>query len=338
LKRQWRDLHTIFTCPPQIIQLGWVLSVHLVLKELPMISQPSPIVSSKVKPRLRGWKALLTHHTFRRLTQLAFAIFILVVTIQHVAAGEGSESVTASPEAYCPFGGLETLYKYITNGGSFVSHTHLSNVVILIAVLATALLARSAFCGWICPLGFVQDLVSGFSAFLRKRFPRLRRAMTSLKARGARLAFLERYLRFLKYGVLAWAVIGAAVYGVMVFRDYDPWSALINIAEFSFTPGIVVLGITLVASFFVERPWCRYACPLGAASGLLGKFSPVYLKRESDACKVCKVCTTACPMGLSVHTATTIKSMDCNSCLECVGACPREGALVVKVGFPLMGK
>lgn len=303
-----------------------------------MASQSLPIIPNRVKPRLHGWKSLLTHQTFRRVVQLAFATFILVVTLQHVLVGESSSNVTASPEAFCPFGGLETLYKYITSGGSFVSHTHLSNVVVLVAVLVTALLARSAFCGWICPLGFIQDLIGSFSAFLRKRFPGLRRAINNLKARRTRLAFLDRYLRLLKYAVLAWAVIGAGVYGVMVFRDYDPWSALINIAEFSFTPGIVVLGVTLVASFFVERPWCRYACPLGAASGLLGKLSPVYLKRQASACKVCKVCTTACPMGLPVHKATTITSADCIGCLECVGACPREGALEVKIGIPLIGQ
>jgi polyferredoxin len=208
----------------------------------------------------------------------------------------------------------------------------------LIAVLVTALLFRSAFCGWICPLGFIQDLVSNFSTFLQNRIPTLRKAMKTLKVRGARLAFLDRYLRLVKYFVLAWAVIGAAIYGVMVFRDYDPWSALINIAEFSFTPGLVILGITLVSSFFIERPWCRYACPLGAASGLLGKLSPIYLKRESEACKVCKVCTTSCSMGLPVHKATTITSVDCIGCLECVGACPRIGALEVKIGIPLIGQ
>jgi len=63
----------------------------------------------------------------------------------------------------------------------------------LVAGLGTAFLFRSAFCGWICPLGCIQDLVSCFSAFLRKRFPSLRRAITGLKARGARLAFLDRY-------------------------------------------------------------------------------------------------------------------------------------------------
>lgn len=303
-----------------------------------MTSQSVPVIPSLVKPRLRGWKSLLTHRTFRRIVQLAFASFIVLITVQHVLVGESSDIITASPEAYCPFGGLETLYKYVTSGGSFVLHTHLSNLVVLIAVLGAALLARSAFCGWICPLGFIQDLISSFSTFLRKRIPGLHRAMKTLKIRGARLAFLDRYLRLVKYAVLAWAVIGAAVYGVMVFRDYDPWAALINIAEFSFTPGIVILGIILVASFFVERPWCRYACPLGAASGLLGKFSPVYIKREPNACKVCKVCPSACPMGLPVHSSSTITSADCNGCLECVGACPRIGALEVKIGIPVIGQ
>ena len=298
--------------------------------------QLQPSIST-VKPRIRGWKALLTHRTFRRVSQLSFATFIAFLVIQHVVIGENTGIVVASAEAFCPFGGLETLYQTITSGGSFISHTHLSNVVLLIAVLVSALLLRSAFCGWICPLGFLQELVSNFSHVLQKRSPALRRSITQLKKRGARLAILDRYLRYVKYLVLAWAVGGSAYWGVMVFRDYDPWAALLNLAEFSFTPGVVILIVTLVASFFVERPWCRYACPLGAASGLLGKLSPMYLKREESACKICKVCTQACPMGLPVHTATTIKSADCIGCLECVGACPREGALEVKIGWPVIG-
>jgi polyferredoxin len=297
-----------------------------------------PTTAGKVKPRSRGFKAFLTHRAFRRVSQLLFLSFILFLAVQHVIVGESGTTVIASAEAFCPFGGLETLYSFISNGGAFVSHTHLSNVVILAAVLLTALIFRSAFCGWVCPLGFLQDLVSNLAAVLQKRFKTLRHAVSSLKKRGARLAVLDRYLRYMKYIVLAWAIGGSAIYGYMVFRDYDPWATFLNLAEFSFTPGVIVLVTTLVASFFVERPWCRYACPLGAASGLLGKLSPVYLKRNENACKVCQVCTKACPMGLPVHTATTIKSADCISCLECVDACPREGALEVRFGLPLAGK
>ncbi len=291
-----------------------------------------------VKPRLRGWRSLLNHRSMRRALQSAVFLFILFLVVQHLVIGENGDTLTASPEAFCPFGGLETLYSYITSGGSFVSHTHLSNMVLLAAVAITALLLRSAFCGWVCPLGFIQEMLSSFSRFLQKRIRPIRRAVTSLKRRGARLAMLDRYLRYLKYLVLIWSIGGSIYYGYMVFRDYDPWAALLNLAEFSFTPGVVILAVTLVASFFVERPWCRYACPLGAASGLLGKLSPIYLKREESACKLCEVCTKACPMGLPVHSVNIIKSVDCIACLECIGACPRNGALEVKVGIPLIGK
>lgn len=295
-------------------------------------------IRSGIKPRKRWRKSWLNAHIFRRLSQSFFVLFILFLVIQHIIVGEDSGAITASPEAFCPFGGLETIYQYVTQGGAFVSHTHLSNLVVLIAVAATAILLRSAFCGWVCPLGTIQDLVSSTSRFLQRYIPGLRKVITTLKRRLDRLAVLDHYLRTLKYLILVWAVAGSAYFGYMVFRDYDPWATLLNLAEFSFTPGVIVLLVLLIASFFVDRPWCRYACPLGAASGLLGKLSPIYLKREEDACKACQVCTKACPMGLAVHTATMIKNGDCMTCLECVGACPRKGALEVKLGLPWLGE
>jgi len=291
-----------------------------------------------IKPNPKGWARFINHRTLRYLVQFGVLGFITFILVQHVVIGEDGLVVTASPEAFCPFGGLETLNKYLTQGGSFVSHVHLSNLVIFIAVMVLAFLFRSAFCGWMCPLGTIQDLVNRFSKYMQKKIPAFRKAVAALRKRSARLAVLDRYLRYLKYLVLVWAVGGAASFGYMVFRDVDPWSALINIAEFSFTPGFVVLVVLLVASFFVERPWCRYACPLGAVSGLAGKLSPVYLKRNESACTSCGVCSRSCPMGLQVHTAETIKSVDCISCLECVGSCPRNGALEVHVGLPLIGK
>ncbi|MHC1785258.1 MAG: 4Fe-4S binding protein [Anaerolineaceae bacterium] len=297
-----------------------------------------PGASGSPKTRTKGLKAFFNQRTFRRISQLGFAGFILFLVAQHIIIGEDGAVVTPSAEAFCPFGGLETLYKYFTEGGSFVAHTHLSNVVLLIAVLVIAFLFRSAFCGLICPLGSLQDLIHSFSKFLQKKIPGLRRGFNSLKKKATWAPVLDRYLRYVKYLVLAWAVGGSAYFGYMVFRDFDPWSALLNVAEFSMTPGFIILILTLVASFFVERPWCRYACPLGAVSGLFGKFSPTYLKRVESACTNCKICTRSCPMGLEIHSADTIKSADCMSCLECVEACPQNGALEVKFGLPFIGK
>ena len=303
-----------------------------------MTSAISTPVLGKVKPRRKGLAALLTHHTFRRLTQLGVFLFIAFIAIRHAIVGETGPVITASWEAYCPLGGLETLYQFIATGGKTVPHVHLTNVIILVATLAVALVARNGFCGWLCPFGFIQDMVSTFSTFIQKRVPGARKAVKAIKTRGKGLAVLDRYLRFLKYGVLAWTLIGAAIYGFMVFRDVDPWAALWGMLELSIGLGLVVLVIVLVASLFVERPWCRYACPLGAATGLIGKLSPFYLKREADACKNCAICTKACPMGLPVHSVTTMKHPDCIGCLECVDECPREGALELKLGIPIFGK
>jgi polyferredoxin len=294
--------------------------------------------TAKIKPRRKGLAALWTHHAFRRLTQLGVLLFITFIAVRHTLVGEGGAVITATWEAYCPMGGLESLYKFTASGGAFIQHAHLSNMVVLVAALVTAVVARNGFCGWLCPFGFIQDMVNSFSAFVQKRVRPVRQAVRALKTRGVRLAVLDRYLRFLKYGVLAWAVIGAAVYGFMVFRDVDPWAALWGLLELSLTAGTIVLAVALIASLFVERPWCRYACPLGAATGLVGKLSPFYLKREASACTACGICTKACPVGLPVHTATTIKQVDCMSCLECVGECPREGALELKLGVPVFGK
>lgn len=304
----------------------------------PQIHQVAPLKLGAIKRRPRGLRALLTHRAFRRAVQLAFAAFIVYTTIVHVAAGETAETITASPEAFCPFGGVESIWTFLTSGGKTVPHTHMSNIVLGIAFLASAFFARSAFCGWICPFGFLQEIFTGISRFFQKRFGPVRSAVKAIKARGARLAALDKPLRGLKYALLVWSVTGAAYYGVMVFRDYDPWAALLTIAELSLSFGLLVLVITLVASFFVERPWCRYACPLGAIGGLLSRLGPVYLKREGDFCKGCAICTKDCPMGLNVHEATTIKHPDCIGCLECIGSCPRSGALELKIGLPGMGK
>lgn len=298
----------------------------------------SQTAKGAVKPRKRGISALLTHHTFRRIVQFGIFAFILGIAIRHLIVGETGALITASWEAYCPLGGLETLYRYITTGGKFVSHAHLSNLVVLVGALLTALLARNAFCGWLCPFGFIQDMVSSFSAFVQKKAPAIRKGVKTLKTKGQKLAVIDRPLRFFKYVVLIWSVGGAGYYGLMVFRDADPWAALWNLGELSIGIGTVVLAVILIASLFVERPWCRYACPLGAATGLLGALSPVYLKREAEACKACAICTKACPMGLPVHNVTTIKHVDCMGCLECVDECPREGALELKLGLPVFGK
>jgi polyferredoxin len=284
------------------------------------------------RPR-RGFAALRGIQGARRAVQLAVLGAVGVLAVDRWRAAAAGPAAT-SPEALCPFGGIETLATFLTTG-VFVPHVHAANVVLALAVLVLAVAARGAFCGWICPLGFLQDLVAGASAAAQRRLPAAHRAMRALRRVAGPLAVLDRPLRLVKYAVLGWAVWGAATFGVMVFRDVDPWVALLDIAGESTGFGLAVLGVVLLGAVFVDRPWCRYACPLGAANGLAARLSPVRLERNESACVACNLCTRSCPMGIDVAKASAVTSAECIGCLECVEACPRAGALELHVGLPV---
>jgi polyferredoxin len=237
----------------------------------------------------------------------------------------------SSPESLCPFGGFETLWTWITTGRT-VAHTHPANLVLALAITAMALAARGSFCGWLCPLGTIQEGLYGVARAVGRLVPPLGRWQRRPAGPGWRR--VDAVLRQGRWVVLAFALGGAALTGTMVFREVDPWSALLSIVEFELSLAFVVLAAMLVLSFVVPRPFCRYACPLGAVQGLIGKASPVAVQRDADACLGCDLCTRACPMALQVDRTTRVTDAQCIGCLECVAACPSEQALGVSIALP----
>lgn len=272
---------------------------------------------------------------YRYITQGIILFFILKLVFEDVFKAT-EDTVTISPEAYCPLGGLESLYRFITEGKT-LSHLHTSNIIILGLILLITLLFRSGFCGWLCPFGTIQDLIRGigkrigrisFIKPINKKYNRF------LKNNYRVLSIIDRYARFLKYIVLIWAVLGAFYYAELVLRDYDPFVALIKVTELESYTGLVILGIVLFLSLFTERPWCKYTCPLGAAIGIIGKISPMRVKRNEELCTNCNLCTKSCPMNIDVASKSYVSSMDCNHCFECIDSCPTKGAIDLKLILP----
>ena len=279
--------------------------------------------------RPRAWGRRLQQ--IRHLVQLGFALFIAALVVRHEFLPEGE---AASAESYCPFGGLETLYRWASSGGKFIEHSHASNFVLFIAILLTAVVARGFFCGWVCPFGSIQSVIALVSRTLQRHIPALRTWSRATQHRLAWLAALDRPLRYARYAVLAWVLIGTAYYGRMVFRDVDPWSALLEIATLQVTLAFGVLVAVLLLSFVVERPFCRYACPLGATIGLVGKLSPIAIERKGDSCVGCNLCSTACPVGIPVERLSRVTDSNCLMCFECLGSCPSESGLNVTLTLP----
>ncbi len=257
----------------------------------------------------------------RRATQLGFAAFIVYTSVVHNTAQ--TDGATASIDALCPFGGLETLWRWIVTGGQYVSKTHLSNLVLGLGLLIGVLIAGGAFCGWVCPFGALQDALNWVRAKLH-----IREIQVPAK--------LDRVLRYGRYVVLAMVVIQTITLVKLWFADWDPyrtifglgWLFEFNLAEAWLAYAVAI--VVIVASLFVERAWCRYACPLGGAISLLGKLSLLRIRRAGDECKSCNICERPCPVKLPVATANTISS-DCIGCLACVQTCPRPGALEVQL-------
>jgi len=287
--------------------------------------------SKKVTPVAPGAGKFWNIQHVRYLVQFGFVAFIgLIIYNSHFSG----EELAASPESYCPFGGFETLFQYITSGGKFLKHTHLSNVVLFVSLLITAVFAKSFFCGWVCPFGTIQQAITASRRWLQKRISVFARFASWLKTITKPLSFLDRWLRYAKYLVLAWIIWGTITFAVMVFRDVDPWAALLNIFESQGGIGFWVLIGVLVAAVIGDRVWCRYLCPLSPIIGWVGKLSPIKVQRESDSCIGCNRCTRKCPMGIPVHAQSRVSVVECNMCLQCVNTCPAEGALDLKFSLP----
>jgi ferredoxin len=115
----------------------------------------------------------------------------------------------------------------------------------------------------------------------------------------------------------------------LVFQRVDPYYALFHFwtGDVFFT-ALIVLGIVLLLSVFFERPWCRWLCPFGALLGIVQLISPWKIRRNTQMCTSCTLCSRACPMRISVHEKHSILDTRCNRCTECISSCQREGGLI----------
>jgi polyferredoxin len=279
-------------------------------------------------------KSILKHRFFRRniwirrIVQFFFFALIALVSVNHTMA-EGGQSIipflsSASLHALCPFGGVETLYQYLTSG-TFVQKIHESSFALMIIGLLTALLFGPVFCGWVCPLGTIQEWFAGIG---RKIFKK-RRYNHFIPAR------IDRWLRYSRYFVLAWILYMTATSGKLLFSNVDPYYALFNFWSSELAVGgLIVLGLTLLASLFIERPWCKYACPYGAVLGLTNLVRVFSIRREASTCKLDGACDITCPMNINVSANSVVRNHQCISCLECTSEakCPVAGTVTFSAG------
>jgi polyferredoxin len=247
----------------------------------------------------------------RRISLGIFLAAVTVLTILHQKLPN-----MPSIDSLDPFGGIETLFKYLA-GGEFIKKIMPANIVLLVAIVVLGVMLSRFFCGWICAFGALQ----GVFGWLGKKL---------FKRRFTVPPKVDRILRWAKYPIFVGIVYFTWTTGTLIIRPYDPFAAYGHLsAGFTavwteFAVGFVLLILTLVASMFYERAFCKYICPLGAVNAILGQIPLFRIKRESKTCISCSRCDAVCPMNVDVSHAGTISSPECIGCLECVTACPTK--------------
>ena len=181
-------------------------------------------------------------------------------------------------------------------------------IFILWSAVAISLLfwGRGPFCGWLCPFGALQELSN--SAAKALGVPQLRVAWN-----------LHERLWPIKY-VIFLVLFGVSIYSISTaerLAEIEPFKTAIILKFVREWPFVLFAVALLTAGLFVERFFCRYLCPLGAALAIPGRLRMFeWLRRWPECGSPCQRCANECPVQ-SIHPEGHINVNECIYCMHC---------------------
>jgi polyferredoxin len=215
---------------------------------------------------------------------------------------------------------------------------------ILLFVILAVLLGR-LWCGWVCPLGFIQDILN----IVRKNI-KLKPFFLSPKTKGILKGI--SYVLLISIIVLSiisaipafsWALRKQVYLSVCqmcpsryIFPYLGGWPIVHNFVPLGygiFTTVSIIFTLLFVASFFIKRTWCRI-CPSGLLLSFFNRGGLLNKKKDVLKCTRCGICVEVCPLqNREIYLEKKKENVDyasCIHCFQCVDACPEDGCLKVK--------
>lgn len=271
----------------------------------------------------------------RFTVQMLFALLCIWIGIEfsqfvsYLESGGVKEFSSRPPgvEGFLPISALMSVYYFFVSGN--IHPVHPAGFFIFIAIVGMSFVFGKSFCSWMCPVGFLSELVGDFGEKIHKKI---------FKRRIKIWKYLDYVLRSLKYLLLfffAFSIFSMSSLALEYFldgaynimSDVKMWYFFANISRFS----LIVIGILFLLSIIYRNFWCRYLCPYGALLGITSLLSPTKIKRNPISCIDCGLCAKACPSFIKVDKVITVRSDECTSCLNCVDVCPVKDTLDLKI-------
>lgn len=158
-------------------------------------------------------------------------------------------------EAYCPFGGLQALSSYLANNSLACSMTT-TQIAMGLALVVGVFLFSKLFCSYLCPIGMFTEWLGRLGTKMKMNFV----------IRGV----ADRLLRNLKYALLFVTFYFSVSSSELFCKTFDPYYAVFSGFSSDVVVSYAVLALLLAipGSFFVRQFWCKYLCPLSAASNV----------------------------------------------------------------------
>ena len=172
--------------------------------------------------------------------------------------------------------------------------------------MAMVFWGRGVFCGWLCPFGALQELLSEIARRMRIR------QIDPPWPLHERL-WIIKYLVF--FGIFALSLNSLEL--AFKAAEAEPFKTAVTLRFQRAAPFVVYATVVLAIGLFVRRAYCRYLCPLGAALALPARLRIFeWLKRRPQCGRECRQCAVHCPVG-AIYPAGSISPNECIYCLNC---------------------
>jgi len=231
-------------------------------------------------------------------------------------------------EAYCPFGGMLALSSFLVSNTLACSMTE-AQIFMGLALIAGVILFSKLFCSYICPIGT-------FTEWLGKLGDKL-------KMRYTISGIADRLLRVFKYGLLFLTFYFTINTSELFCKEYDPFYAIFSgfghdVVIMYAIPSVIIM---ILGAIFIRQFWCKYLCPLSAATNIFSYFFVfagimiIYLILIYAGVEISWVWPLAliCIAGFVLESVTmkglvfpsfkiTRNEVTCTDCEECDYSCP----------------